>query len=74
MQIKCVLICRECRLVSLWCVVKVRPLLLSLGCFKKNLKAAKPPEQSKGLGGNIGCKVLKKNPNAPRPFAINWRL
>ena len=30
MQIKCVLICRECRLVSLWYVVKVRPLLLSL--------------------------------------------
>ena len=29
-QIKCVLICRECRLVSLWYVVKVRPLLLSL--------------------------------------------
>ena len=25
--------------------------------FKKNLNAAKPPEQSKGLGGNIiGCK------------------
>ena len=24
---------------------------------KKNLNAAKPPEQSKGLGGNIGCKV-----------------
>ena len=22
---------------------------------KKNLNAAKPPEQSKGLGGNIGC-------------------
>ena len=31
-------------------------LLLSLWCFKKNLNAAKPPEQSKGLGGNIGCK------------------
>ena len=30
-------------------------LLLSLWCFKKNLNAAKPPEQSKGLGGNIGC-------------------
>ena len=28
--------------------------------FKKNLIAAKPPEQSKGLGGNIGCKVFKK--------------
>ena len=26
--------------------------------FKKNLNAAKPPEQSKDLGGNIGCKVL----------------
>ena len=26
--------------------------------FKKNLNAAKPPEQSKGLGGNIGCKVF----------------
>ena len=25
--------------------------------FKKNLNAAKPPGQSKGLGGNIGCKV-----------------
>ena len=36
--------------------------------FNKNLNAAKPPEQSKGLGGNIGCKVLKKNQNAPRPF------
>ena len=29
--------------------------------FKKNLNAAKPPEQSKGLGGKIGCKVKKKN-------------
>ena len=28
--------------------------------FKKKLNAAKPPEQSKGLGGNIGCKVKKK--------------
>ena len=28
--------------------------------FKKNLNAAKPPEQSKGLGGNIGCKVFKR--------------
>ena len=68
MQIKCVLICRECRLVSLWCVVKVRPLLLPLSVavvFKKNLNAAKPPEQSRGLGGNIGCKVYS---------AINWRL
>ena len=33
--------------------------------FKKNLNAAKPPEQSKGLGGNIGCRVCS---------AINWRL
>ena len=24
--------------------------------FKKDLNAAKPPEQSKGLGGKIGCK------------------
>ena len=24
--------------------------------FRKNLNAAKPPEQSKGLGGNIDCK------------------
>ena len=24
---------------------------------QKNLNAAKPPEQSKGLGRNIGCKV-----------------
>ena len=31
-------------------------LLLSPLCFKKNLNAANPPEQSKGLGGNIGCK------------------
>ena len=31
-------------------------LLLSLWCFKKNLNAAKPPEQSKGLRGNIGPK------------------
>ena len=29
--------------------------------FKKNLNAAKPPEQSKGLGGKIGCKVKKNN-------------
>ena len=28
--------------------------------FKKNLNAAKHPEQSKGLGGNIGCKVFKE--------------
>ena len=28
--------------------------------FEKNLNAAKPPEQSKGLGGNIGCKILKR--------------
>ena len=33
--------------------------------LKKNMNAAKPPEQSKGLGGNIGCKVCS---------AINWRL
>ena len=33
---------------------------------KKNLNAAKPPEQSKGLGGNIGCKVKKKKQNATR--------
>ena len=26
--------------------------------FKKNLNAAKSSEQSKGLGGNIGCKVF----------------
>ena len=25
--------------------------------LKKNMNAAKPPEQSKGLGGNIDCKV-----------------
>ena len=37
--------------------------------FKKNLNAAKPPEQSKGLGGNIGC--LKKNQNAPRPSELS---
>ena len=24
--------------------------------FQKNLNAAKPPEQSKGLGGSISCK------------------
>ena len=66
MQIKCVLICRECRLVSLWCVVKVRLLLAAVAVvFKINLNAAKLPEQSKGLGGNIGCKVCS---------AINWRL
>ena len=28
--------------------------------FKKNLNAAKPPEQSKDLGGNLGCKVFKE--------------
>ena len=26
--------------------------------FKKNLNAAKPPEQSKGLGGNISYKAF----------------
>ena len=26
--------------------------------FKKNMNAAKPPEQSKGLGGNIGFKFF----------------
>ena len=59
MQIKCVLICRECRLVSLWCVVKVRPLHAAVAVvFKKNMNAAKPTEQSKDFGGNIGCKVF----------------
>ena len=38
----------------LWVVLLL--LLLSLWCFKKNLNAAKPLEQSKGSGGNIGCK------------------
>ena len=35
---------------------------------KKNLNAAKPPEQTKGLGGNIGCKVKKIYQNATRPY------
>ena len=26
----------------------------------KNLNAAKPPEQSESLGGNIGCKAVEK--------------
>ena len=26
--------------------------------FKKNLNAAKPPEESKGFDGNIGCKAF----------------
>ena len=40
---------------------------------RKNLNAAKPPEKSESLGGNIGCTdknsccCLKKNLNAPRP-------
>ena len=38
-------VCREYRLVSLWCVVKVCPLLLSVAvASKKNLNAAKPLE------------------------------
>ena len=65
MQIKCVLICRECRLVSLWCVVKGSATAAVAVVFKKNLNAAKPPEQSKGLGGKIGCKVCS---------ALKWRL
>ena len=28
--------------------------------FKKNLNAGKLSEQSKGLRGNIGCKVFKR--------------
>ena len=28
--------------------------------FKKDLNAAKPPEQPKGLGGKICCKVFKE--------------
>ena len=35
--------------------------------FMKNMNAAKSSEQSKGLGGNIGCKFFKNIQNAPRP-------
>ena len=42
---------------SLWMALLLLLLLaVAVWCFKKNLNAVKPPEQSKGLGGNIGCK------------------
>ena len=31
---------------------------MSMTLLRKNLNAAKPPEQSKGFGGNIVCKAL----------------
>ena len=45
--------------------------------FKENLNASKPSDQSKGLGGNIGCRdknlymVLKGFPNVVTWSRIN---
>ena len=36
--------------------LQIQNLFMAFKRVKKSLNAAKPPEQSKGLGGNIGCK------------------
>ena len=55
---------------SSWTIFLCASLFPHVGMYwirvKNNLNAAKPPEQSKGLGGNIGCnkdKKLKGFPN-----------